>query len=81
MHNSDNLNRFFLPTVADNIRVEVPKAIATVQELFMIMTDTRRSPQAVKRFMNFGAKAFGSIWAVVGYVEKNVPKVGLGFRR
>jgi hypothetical protein len=41
-------------------RAPIPKAIATVQKFFMMVTDSRRLPKEMKRFMNFGAEAFGS---------------------
>ena len=72
MHNGDNLDRFFLPDVAHHIRVKIPKAVAAVQEFFVIVTDSRRLAQALKRFINLGAEAFGSIRAILGYVEKDL---------
>jgi hypothetical protein len=40
MHDSKNLNRPALPDVADNVGVEVPKAIAAVREFLVIVTDS-----------------------------------------
>ena len=80
MHDGENLNRLALPDVADNVGVEVPKAIAPVQEFFVIVTDSGRLAQALKGFINLGPDALSRIGAVLGDIEKNVAQVCLCFR-
>src|SRR6266852_6143823 len=80
MHNSNNLNRLFLPNVAHDIGVKVPEAVAAVQELFVIVTDSRSLTQALKPLVNLRAEAVSSIRVILGYVEKDLAEVGFRFR-
>jgi hypothetical protein len=77
MHDGENLNRLALPDVADNVGLEVPKAIAPVQEFFVIVADSGRLAQALKGFINLGPDALSHIGAILGDVEKNVVQVCL----
>ena len=56
-------------------------AVASVQQFFVIVADSRRVAQALKRIGNFGTQAFCSFRAVVGYVEQDFSDVGFSFRR
>ena len=80
MDDCDNLNWFPLPDVADDVRVEVPETIAPVQKLLMVVADAGRLTQFLKRFMNFGPKAFQPRRGVLGDVEQDLAEVGFRFR-
>ena len=80
MDHGKDLNRLKLPHVALHVRVKVPEAITAVQKFFVIMSDSRRSTQALKCPVDLGAEPFGDIGAILGYVEKNFAEVGFRFR-
>jgi hypothetical protein len=80
MHDGDNLNRLASPGIADNVGVEVPKAIAPVQEFLVIVTNSGRLAQALKGFINLGSDALRDIGAVFSDIEKNVAQVGFCVR-
>jgi hypothetical protein len=69
MYDGDDLDRFGLPNVADNVGIEVPEAVTAVQEFLVMMTDSGRLAQAMKRRINLGTEAFCSARAVIRYPD------------
>ena len=67
--------RLFLPNVAHDIRVEIPETMATIEEFFVIVTDTRSLAQPMKRSVNLGVEPAGGIGAILRYVEKYFAQV------
>src|SRR5579862_1441677 len=81
MDHRDDLNRLRLPNITDHVGVEVPESVASIQKLIMIMTDSRRLPEALQRLVEARAEAFRGIWAVRGDVQENLANVVPGLRR
>ena len=80
MNDADYLNRLRLPDVGHYIRVEVLEAILPAEELVMVMTDTGRSAQRLKSFVEFRPQTLGGIGAVLGDIEQYLLEVAPGFR-
>lgn len=80
VHHRDYLNWLPLPFVGDDVRVEVPEAIAAVEELFVVVADPRGPAQTRKALVELHTKPLGHIGRVLGDVEQDFAQIGVGFR-
>jgi hypothetical protein len=66
MHNSNDLDGLSLPSVADHIRIEIPKPIVPVEQLFMKVANPGHLAQVLKGFVHLGSETLCGVRTVFG---------------